>query len=598
MATPSCDRADDLSLFDLTSGASPAPAADADPAVRSKWATRDAAARLAVRRHLPTSERAHFSQYKSAQTLYDAVVARYSSLPLPALSRLMLPYLFPDLSAFPTVADLITHLRTSDTRYRAALPAEFCAKNPPPMYIALYYVVARLPDSLRVVRDHFLAVWVLSFPLAALCASAAAADLPGLESVGAGLPLVGDVAPARARGARAADGAGRGSGGAVAVWRRWRRREWGVAAGLVAGVVVVVGGQQRRRDGGGVPAVVVEAAAEVEAAEVEAVEAAAEEAVVVEEVELVGVVPSSVAARGGWPALAPAAAAALAGHPFASAASAGVAIFDLDFDAILTAMYVVDYSEENEGYRCFQPDPGIGTAALGDYRTTLSRHPSPRPVAVSLADPSGGPVLSHFSTVLPCPAAPSGTLSGLYLPSFSTNLVSGADCRWAASGQVLAAASRSGPESAPCSCRLLSHETLLWHHVLATPPCPVFGAWLPVSLSLVFPSLSLLSPPGQDLPVSPVSRVASGLLLTPPTSPRQRLPCRRFTWMCGAQPRPWAGFERYFLLVVDELLALHHSLPCASKGAVTEVLIDWIASARLQLRKSFGSDLPVLLSAL
>ncbi|CAI5991200.1 unnamed protein product [Closterium sp. NIES-65] len=127
-----CDRADGLSLFDLTSGASPAPAADADATVRSQWATRDAAARLAVRRHLPTSERAHFSQYKSAQTLYDAVVARYSSPSTAALSRLMLPYLFPDLAAFPTVADLITHLRTSDTRYRAALPADFCTANPPP----------------------------------------------------------------------------------------------------------------------------------------------------------------------------------------------------------------------------------------------------------------------------------------------------------------------------------------------------------------------------------------------------------------------------------------------------------------------------------
>ncbi|CAI5965887.1 unnamed protein product [Closterium sp. NIES-65] len=127
-----CDRADSLSLFDLTSGAVPAPAADADATVRSQWATRDAAARLAVRRHLPTSERAHFSQYKSAQTLYDAVVARYSSPATAALSRLMLPYLFLDLAAFPTVADLITHLRTSDARYRAALPADFCAKNPPP----------------------------------------------------------------------------------------------------------------------------------------------------------------------------------------------------------------------------------------------------------------------------------------------------------------------------------------------------------------------------------------------------------------------------------------------------------------------------------
>ncbi|CAI7893549.1 unnamed protein product, partial [Closterium sp. NIES-54] len=152
------DWADGISLFDLTSGASPTPPATADSTVRSQWATCDAAARLAVHRHLPTTERAHFSQYRSAQTLYDAVVARYSSPATAALSRLFLPYLFPDLAAFPTVADLITHLRTSHTRYRAALPTEFCAKNPPHIYLTLYYVVTRLPDSLRVVRDHFLSV--------------------------------------------------------------------------------------------------------------------------------------------------------------------------------------------------------------------------------------------------------------------------------------------------------------------------------------------------------------------------------------------------------------------------------------------------------
>ncbi|CAI7893487.1 unnamed protein product, partial [Closterium sp. NIES-53] len=41
-----------------------------------------------------------------------------------------------------------------------------------------------------------------------------------------------------------------------------------------------------------------------------------------------------------------------------------------------------------------------------------------------------------------------------------------------ASGQVFAAASWSGPESAPCSCRLLSHQTLLWHHRLGHPSLP------------------------------------------------------------------------------------------------------------------------------
>ncbi|CAI7763068.1 unnamed protein product, partial [Closterium sp. NIES-54] len=143
-----CDTVDEVSLFDFVSGAVPAPPADADPTVRSKWASRDAAARLAVRRHLPSSERAHFSQCKTAQALYDAVVARYSSPSSATLSRLMLPYLFPDLAAFPTVADLFTHLRASDTRYRAALPADFCATNAPPMYITLYFLVTRLPESL------------------------------------------------------------------------------------------------------------------------------------------------------------------------------------------------------------------------------------------------------------------------------------------------------------------------------------------------------------------------------------------------------------------------------------------------------------------
>ncbi|CAI7798258.1 unnamed protein product, partial [Closterium sp. NIES-54] len=139
----------------------------------------------------------------------------------------------------------------------------------------------------------------------------------------------------------------------------------------------------------------------------------------------------------------------------------------------------------------------------------------------SLADPSGGPFLASLSTVLPCPAAPSGSQSGLYLPSFSTNLVSGADLQdqgvdqftpasqrvthctcartgrhlarrpgsslctlstesppvsasgqVAASSQVFAAASGSKPESAPCSCRLLSHQTLLWHHRLGHPSLP------------------------------------------------------------------------------------------------------------------------------
>ncbi|CAI7798470.1 unnamed protein product [Closterium sp. NIES-54] len=190
------DSRNSVSLFDHTSDAAPAPSATADSVTRSQWPTRDAAARLAIRNHLPLAECAHFGQQRTAQALYDAVVARYSSPTNAALGRLLLPYLFPELSAFATI--------------------------PPPMYITLYFIVTDLPDSLRSVRDHFLSLdpTVLTIelleqhllaaqtsvvavgaargtprtpffegcspsPLAPSYASAAAVDVPGAEDVGA-----------------------------------------------------------------------------------------------------------------------------------------------------------------------------------------------------------------------------------------------------------------------------------------------------------------------------------------------------------------------------------------------------------------------------
>ncbi|CAI5943272.1 unnamed protein product [Closterium sp. NIES-65] len=49
----------------------------------------------------------------------------------------------------------MTHLRTSDLCYHAALKPEFLAKNPP---LKLYFLVTRLHDSLRPIRDHFLSL--------------------------------------------------------------------------------------------------------------------------------------------------------------------------------------------------------------------------------------------------------------------------------------------------------------------------------------------------------------------------------------------------------------------------------------------------------
>ncbi|CAI7819488.1 unnamed protein product [Closterium sp. NIES-53] len=310
---------------------------------------------------------------------------------------------------------------------------------------------------------------------------------------------------------------------------------------------------------------------------------------------------------------------------------AGVAIFDLDYDAILAAMYAVSTSDEGDCYLCLPPDPGGEVAALGACeaaalgasasaapgagesalsdttsaqvfhtftldsgasrsffrdRTTLT--PLSWPVAVSLADPSGGPVLASFSTVLPCPAAPSGTLSGLYLPSFSTNLV-------AASSQEFAAASGFGPESAPCSCHLLSHQTLLWHHRLGHPSLPrlqgmasrVLVSGLPRSLPPLPPGLAPTCVPC----VEGRQRAAPHSSEFPPTeAPLQTL--HMDVW--GPARVRGQGHERYFLLVVDNYSRYTTVFPLRSKGDVTEVLIDWIRAARLKLRESFSSDFPVL----
>ncbi|CAI7738540.1 unnamed protein product [Closterium sp. NIES-54] len=615
-----CDSKDGLSLFDLTSDSSTAPAADAGSTVRSQWLTRDAAALLAVRSHLPATERAHFSQYKSAKTLYDAVVARYSSPATAALSHLMLPYLFPDLAAFATVTDLITHLRTSDTRYRAALPAEdhFLSLFPTTLTVDL------LEERLLAAQTSITAVGasrgdrrtpfferctpVLLLPSVA---SAAAVDLAGTESVSAA------SAPSERRrickgkrgkgsGGGSGGGGSGGGGGGGGGWGGGRGGGFGGGGGgggsgggggrggggggsgggggAGRGGAVKRGPQQQQRSretpspqqlrewytgrqgsGGAGPCTYVLRTGDRTGEQCGGLHATQ---------RCFGRLTDA------WRAQFPDATEI---PRWGDLLRSGVAIFDLDFDAILAAMYAVSISDEGDCYVCVPPDPGIEAAALGAResaapgaresaalgagestalgaresaalgagestlsgttsahvlhtftldlgasrsffrdRTTLT--PLSRPVAVSLADPSGGPVLARYSTVLPCPAAPSGSLSGLYLPLFSTNLVSGADlqdagvdqftpasqrvthCSCAQTGrhlatftrrlgsslytlttesplvaasgqvatssQVFGAASPSGPESAPCSCRLLSHQTLLWHHRLGHPSLP------------------------------------------------------------------------------------------------------------------------------
>ncbi|CAI7781783.1 unnamed protein product, partial [Closterium sp. NIES-53] len=82
-----------------------------------------------------------------------------------------------------------------------------------------------------------------------------------------------------------------------------------------------------------------------------------------------------------------------------------------------------------------------------------------------------------------------------------------------------------------CLTRLFSGTT-----ALVTPLCFGSEAWPLAFLCLAFPGLSLPFLRALALPVSPVSRGASVLPLTPPNFLRQRLRCRRCTWTCGAPP--------------------------------------------------------------
>ncbi|CAI7884883.1 unnamed protein product [Closterium sp. NIES-54] len=218
-------------LFPSSSLAHPA---TADSATRSQWLTHDAADRLAVRNHLPLAERAHFGQHKTAKALYDAVVARYSSPATAALGRLILPYVFPELSAFAIVEDLVTHLRTSDARYRSSLPTEFLDRTPPPPqfrdhFLALeptYLTVDLLEKNLLAGETSVVAVGAARgtprtalfegcspSPLAPSYASAAAIDILRTEDVRTASALSGKRRSSKGKGGKSGGGGNGGGGG-------------------------------------------------------------------------------------------------------------------------------------------------------------------------------------------------------------------------------------------------------------------------------------------------------------------------------------------------------------------------------------------------
>ncbi|CAI7880273.1 unnamed protein product, partial [Closterium sp. NIES-53] len=221
----------------------------------------------------------------------------------------------------------------------------------------------------------------------------------------------------------------------------------------------------------------------------------------------------------------------------------------------------------------------------------------------------GGNTVARASTVLPCPAVPSGFLSGLHLPTFSTNLVSNAAiqdvgvdtiipggqrvaiCQVAVTSQV----SASGQLAASCSCRVLSHQTLLWHNRFGHPSLlrlqsmhsRLFVSDLPRSL----PSLPRL-PAVPCLPcIEGQQRAAPHSSEFPSTTaPLQTL--HMDFW--GSALVGGTDQERYFVLVVDDYTRYTTVFPLRCKADDSGVLIPWICATRRQLREWFIRDLPIL----
>ncbi|CAI7818285.1 unnamed protein product [Closterium sp. NIES-53] len=610
------DSKDSVSLFDLTSGAATAPPVIADSATRFQWFTRDAAARLAIRNHLPLAECAHFGQHRTAQD---------STGPVRRLE------------------DLVSHLRTTEARYRATVPAVFLDRNQPPMFITLYFIITRLPDSLPSVRDHFLSLDPTSLTIDLLEQHLLAAETSAVV-VGA---TRGTPRPPFFDGCSCCAKVLQWHGHRTPIQPTsllsfWNFVGWclNMLGALVAAVEAAVG--------------------------VAAVEAVGLEAVGLDLGMKALVVASgsssSVGARPSRPSSSTCGKLHSQHRCFSrlnvdwraefgddvelprweDLLRSRIAIFDLEFDAILSAMYALSVSVEGESYRCVPPDPGIGAAALGAsecgtlpgtapaqalhtftldsgasrcfFRDSTTLTPLPAPVLVRLADPSGGPVVVRSSTVLPCPAVPAISLSGLHLPLFSTNLVSTTALQDAMvttttpGGQrvLICTCTQTGRHLDTFTCRPGSSlytlateppQTLLWHHRLDHPSLPRLRG---MHSRLLVSGLPRSLPPLPPSPALPCLPCVKGRQRAAPLSssfPSTTAPLQSLhmdVW--GPARVSEQGHERNFLLVVDDYTRDHDYtvFPLLSKGEVVDVLIPWIRTVRLQLRERFGQDLHVL----
>ncbi|CAI7882634.1 unnamed protein product [Closterium sp. NIES-54] len=165
-------------------------------------------------------------------------------------------------------------------------------------------------------------------------------------------------------------------------------------------------------------------------------------------------------------------------------------------------------------------------------------------------------------------------------PGSSLYTLTTASAQVAEAGQVAASSqvSASGHLAASCSCRVLSHQTLLWHHRLGHPSLPrlrgMHSRLLVAGLPRSLPSLPR-SPAPPCLPCVEGRQHAAphSSEFPPTTAPLQTL--HMDVW--GPAPVGGTDQECYFLMVVDDYTRYTTVFPL-----------------RRKLRERFSRDFPVL----
>ncbi|CAI7894885.1 unnamed protein product [Closterium sp. NIES-53] len=231
-------------------------------------------------------------------------------------------------------------------------------------------------------------------------------------------------------------------------------------------------------------------------------------------------------------------------------------------------------AEPKEALHTFTLESG---ASRCFFRHSTTVTPLTAPVPVTLADPSEGPIVARGASVLPCPVAPSGLLTGLHLPSFTKKLVATSVLQ-----DLWVTVTQPGGELVAICTDSRTGE----HHATFTRK-PGSGLYTLTTESALVVESGQVAASVEVVASSSRTRLSSGttVLATPP--------CHAFVACTPVSLSPEGG-ERYFLLVVDDYTRYTMVFPLQSKAEVCSVLIRWIRAVRRQLSAWFQQDLPVL----